>query len=208
MWSWSALNTALLHSPAIRASAFHVADVYKRTIETLWPLVSPDGRHCGHQAHHMSLSFIFQLPALIKVVLLAFSSACFDNKRCIKRAEHSYPYLIKGNSWLVLSGISFNCCVVKPHMSCKIRVHFSNGAWPFHVLVTALTFNRPFYQYGSHRLDLRSINYCIPKGHSLSIYVQFWAKRELHCIFLGKKAIIINFLHLNTAQLSFFPIFV
>ena len=31
----------------------------------------------------------------------------------------------------------------------------------------------------------------MPKGHSLSIYAQFWAKRELHCIFLGKKVIII-----------------
>ena len=31
----------------------------------------------------------------------------------------------------------------------------------------------------------------MPKGHSLSIYAQFWAKREFHCIFLGKKAIII-----------------
>ena len=27
-WSWSALNTALLHSAAIRAKAFHVSDDY------------------------------------------------------------------------------------------------------------------------------------------------------------------------------------
>ena len=45
--------------------------------------------------------------------------------------------------------------------------------------------------------------YGIPKGHSLSIYTRFLAKRELHCTFLGKKMIIITF---NTAERSFFPI--
>ena len=29
-WSWSALNTALLHSAATRAKAFHVSDVYNK----------------------------------------------------------------------------------------------------------------------------------------------------------------------------------
>ena len=42
--------------------------------------------------------------------------------------------------------------------------------------------------------------YGMPKGHLLSIYTRFLAKRELHCTFLGKKTIII------TSQRSFFPI--
>ena len=32
----------------------------------------------------------------------------------------------------------------------------------------------------------------MPRGHSLSIYLRFLGKRELHCIFLGKKVIIIT----------------
>ena len=32
----------------------------------------------------------------------------------------------------------------------------------------------------------------MPRGHSLSIYATFRAKREPHCIFLGKKAFIIT----------------
>ena len=32
----------------------------------------------------------------------------------------------------------------------------------------------------------------MPRGHSLSIYVRFRAKRELQCIFPGEKAIIIT----------------
>ena len=40
--------------------------------------------------------------------------------------------------------------------------------------------------------------YGMPKGHLLSIYTRFLAKRELHCTFLGKKTIII------TSQRSFF----
>ena len=51
-------------------------------------------------------------------------------------------------------------------------------------------------------LDVRSIMGC-PGGHSLSIYSRFWGKRELHCIFLGKRR---SLFHPNTAQRSFFPL--
>ena len=43
-------------------------------------------------------------------------------------------------------------------------------------------------------LDVRSIMGC-PGGHSLSIYSRFWGKRELHCIFLGKRR---SLFHPNT----------
>ena len=42
----------------------------------------------------------------------------------------------------------------------------------------------------------------MPRGHSLSIYARFLGKRELHCIFLWKKVIIITFKHDTTI---FFP---
>ena len=51
-------------------------------------------------------------------------------------------------------------------------------------------------------LDLRSIMGC--PGGTRSVFTRaFRAKRELHCIFVGIKAIIIKS---NTAQRSFFPI--
>ena len=54
-------------------------------------------------------------------------------------------------------------------------------------------------------LDLRSIMGC--PGGTRSVFARtFRAKRELHCIFLGKKAIITTAVHPNTVQRSFFPI--
>ena len=42
------------------------------------------------------------------------------------------------------------------------------------------------------------------QGSTRSVFTRaFWAKRELHCIFLGKKAIIITFKHGTT---FFFPL--
>ena len=40
--------------------------------------------------------------------------------------------------------------------------------------------------------------YGIPKGHSLSIYTCFLAKREIHCTFLWKKMIIIIYIQHGT----------
>ena len=38
----------------------------------------------------------------------------------------------------------------------------------------------------------------MPRGHSLSVYARFSGKKELQCIFLGKKAIIIRSKHDTT----------
>ena len=64
--------------------------------------------------------------------------------------------------------------------------------------------NRPFYRYGGH-IEFITFKeyYGIPRGRSLSIYGAFRAKRELHCVFLGKKAIILTSKHGTTI---FFPI--
>ena len=61
-------------------------------------------------------------------------------------------------------------------------------------------FNRPFYQYGGRNKFIRFKEYYgIPRGGTRSLFMcALWAKRELRCIFLGKKSIIIN-----TAQQSF-----
>ena len=67
-------------------------------------------------------------------------------------------------------------------------------------VVVSFTSNRPFYRYGGH-IEFISFKeyYGMPKGHSLSIY----PRRELHCLFLGKKAITITSKHRTTI---FFPI--
>ena len=46
-----------------------------------------------------------------------------------------------------------------------------------------------------------------PGGHLLTIYSRFRAKRELHCIFLGKKAIIITSKHGTTIFFSHYNLF-
>ena len=58
-------------------------------------------------------------------------------------------------------------------------------------------------RYGGHIEFIRFKAYNgMPREHPLSIY--FRAKRELHCIFLGKKAIIITSKHGTT--IFFFPL--
>ena len=47
----------------------------------------------------------------------------------------------------------------------------------------------------------------MPRGHSLSIYMRFWGKRELQCIFLGKKAIIITSKHGTTIFFCHYNLF-
>ena len=42
----------------------------------------------------------------------------------------------------------------------------------------------------------------MPRGHSLSVYSRFSSKKELQCIFLGKKAIIITSKHDTTIFFS------
>ena len=53
--------------------------------------------------------------------------------------------------------------------------------------------------------DLRGIMGCLG-GHSLSIYARFWGKK-LHCIFLGKKTIIITSKHDATIFFSHYNLF-
>ena len=48
----------------------------------------------------------------------------------------------------------------------------------------------------------------MPRGYSLSICAHFQAKRELHCIFLRKKAIIITSKHGTTNSFSHYNLFV
>ena len=47
----------------------------------------------------------------------------------------------------------------------------------------------------------------MPRGHSLSISASYSGKRELHCIFLGKKAIIITSKHGTTIVFSHYNLF-
>ena len=55
-------------------------------------------------------------------------------------------------------------------------------------------------------LDLRSIMGC--PGGTRSVFTRaFRAKRELHCIFLGKKAIIITSKHGTTIFFSYYNLF-
>ena len=79
-------------------------------------------------------------------------------------------------------------------MLCKTQWSWDFRTWSHKI-------NRPFYRYGSHSQFIRFKEYYgMPSGHllSLSIYVRFSSKRELHCIFLGKKAIIIKSKHGTT----------
>ena len=55
-------------------------------------------------------------------------------------------------------------------------------------------------------LDLRSIMGC-QRGTRSAFTRAFWAKRELHCIFLGKKAIIITSKHGTTIFFSHYNLF-
>ena len=78
-------------------------------------------------------------------------------------------------------------------MLCKTQWSWDFRTWSHKI-------NRPFYRYGSHNLlDLRSIMGC-PAGTCCrsAFTCAFRSKRELHCIFLGKKAIIIKSKHGTT----------
>ena len=57
--------------------------------------------------------------------------------------------------------------------------------------------NRPFYRYSGHIEFIRFKGYYgMPRGGTRSVFTRaFGAKRELHCIFLGKKTIIITSKH-------------
>ena len=55
-------------------------------------------------------------------------------------------------------------------------------------------------------LDLRSIMGS-QRGTCSAFTRAFWAKRELHCIFLGKKAIIITSKHGTTIFFSYYNLF-
>ena len=46
-----------------------------------------------------------------------------------------------------------------------------------------------------------------PGGHSLSVYARASGKRELHCLFLGKRAIIITSKHGTTIFFSHYNLF-
>ena len=63
--------------------------------------------------------------------------------------------------------------------------------------------NRPFYWYSSHIEFKRSI-IGWPGGTYSVFTCTFLAKRELHCIFLGKKAIIITSKH--STMIILFPL--
>ena len=68
--------------------------------------------------------------------------------------------------------------------------------------VTQKPGNIPFYRYGGHIEFIRfKKHHGMPRGHSLSIYAGFRAKRELHCIFHGKRR---SLLYANVAQRSLF----
>ena len=66
-------------------------------------------------------------------------------------------------------------------------------------VVVSFTSNRPFYRYGGH-IEFISFKeyYGMPRGYSLSIY----PRRELHCLFLGRKAITITSKHRTTIFFS------
>ena len=62
--------------------------------------------------------------------------------------------------------------------------------------------SKTFYRYGGHiEFIWFKEYYGLSREHSLSIY----ARRELHCLFLGKKAITITSKHGTTI---FFPIII
>ena len=68
---------------------------------------------------------------------------------------------------------------------------------------------RPFYRYGGHIEFIRFKEYYgMPSGTRAVFTHAFRAKRELHCIFLGKKAIIITSQHGTTIFLSHYNLFI
>ena len=68
--------------------------------------------------------------------------------------------------------------------------------------------NRPFYRYGSHFEFMRFKEYYgMPRGTRAVFTHAFCAKRELQCIFLEKKAIIIASNHGTTIFFSHYNLF-
>ena len=99
-------------------------------------------------------------------------------------------------SWSCRAKLSFKCA----SLNRKLMKKFGKQFFIFAFLIfmrTVSTINRPFYRYDGHILDLRSIMGC-SRGFRSVFMRAFRAKRELHCIFLGKKAIIITSNHGTT----------
>ena len=68
--------------------------------------------------------------------------------------------------------------------------------------------NRPFYRFGGHIEFIRFKEYYGMHRGTRSVFtLAFRPKRELHCIFLGKKVIIITSKHGTTIFFSHYNLF-
>ena len=106
-------------------------------------------------------------------------------------------------SWSCRAKLSFKCASLNRKLMKKFGLGKQFFIFVFLIFMrTVSTINRPCYRYGGH-IDLRSIMGC-SRGFRSVFMRAFRAKRELRCIFIGKKAIIITPKHGTT--IFFFPI--